>query len=175
MADEVASADRWRIRTWRNHAKIAPTEDSSYPLDDGRRTEAMVEIIPDHPLDAVQVGQLVHLLGVSIGHVRRCSERREPVLRIEVFGGRWQDERVLLVLLHRAITTGQAPLSIRDTDDGSQRLSTDELRARLLFWRGIELEQERATYLEIGAIASPSEFESAEPDWTSSLTDSAAR
>lgn len=128
----------------------------------------VVIVSPKQPLTAVELKALVRLFGASIGVVRAASERGEPLCRVEAFGTHWSEERALLVKVCCELRSSAAPFLVRDAESG-EALTADDLCTRLLECHRIELEQARQTQLEIGAIASPSDFESSEPDWTASI------
>lgn len=162
----------------------------SYPFPDGLLREVfallhalpsprgargtVIEIVPNASPKPAQIRDLAHVAGSSIGEVRRCAESGAPIRVIEVFGDRWEQDRELLVTLYAQLISPRASFHARDAETPARRIPADELRRRLLSWRGIELEQERAGYLERGEIRSPSELASAEPDWTAPLIEEVA-
>ena len=68
--------------------------------------------------------------------------------------------------IYKLYSDKNAPFTVID-NDGDQRklLSPPELKSKFEFWRGIELETQMNTDLEIGYIKDPDEFEPHDDDW----------
>jgi hypothetical protein len=114
------------------------------------------------------IAQFRELTLLSIGDIRKRISDGIPVIEIEPFGNDWQESRNLLVRLSRAIHDGLIPLTVSESLDGEESDVSPEMLGNLIqHYRGIEIETQTNTDLELGYINHPSEFEPHDDDWTS--------
>lgn len=113
------------------------------------------------------IARFRELTQLSIGDIRQRIADGVPLIDIEPFRNDWQESRHLLVQLSRAIDNGSLPLSVSESLDGDESpVSPDMLRNLIQRYRGIEIEKQMHTDLELGEIDDPSEFQPHDDDWT---------
>jgi hypothetical protein len=103
-----------------------------------------------------------------MSEIRDRAKRGEPLLEVSAFTNQWQDDRHTLVDLARGIESNDLPFAVTEVyEDGTEsEVSVTMLRNLLDHFRGIELQTQRNTMLEIGEIEDPEQFESYDEDWT---------
>lgn len=128
----------------------------------------MLSLIPTSPLAAQHIALLRKLSGRSIAEIREAAAIGASVLDIDIFGSAWQEDRLLLRDLSRLYSAASPGFILREADEAGQdeTLSAEMLKDRLQFWRGIELEQQRQSDLQMGYIESEDAFEPHDEDWT---------
>lgn len=116
---------------------------------------------------ASSISRLRSLTSLSISDIRTRAAKGEALIEIEAFRNDWQEARLLLVNLSRLIEDGSLPLSVSDLEDGVESpVSPEMLRGLIDHYRGIELETQMHTELELGEINDRSEFVPQDEDWT---------
>jgi len=103
-----------------------------------------------------------------MSEIRNRAKQGEPLLELSAFTNQWQDDRHVLVVLARGIESNDLPFAVTEVyEDGTESdVSVTMLRNLLDHFRGIELETQRDTMLELGEIEDPDEFAPNDEDWT---------
>ncbi|QDT71661.1 hypothetical protein [Lacipirellula limnantheis] len=103
-----------------------------------------------------------------MSEIRDRARRGEPLLEVSPFTNQWHDDRHTLVDLARGIESNDLPFAITEVcEDGTESdVSITMLRNLLDQFRGIELQTQRDTMLELGEIENPDQFEPYDEDWT---------
>ena len=104
---------------------------------------------------------------LSIAEIRDRAASGTPLLEVTAFDRDWQDARVLLVRIAREIAAGELPLTVSEVHGSSESSVSPELLSNLIqHFRGIELQTQRDTMLELGELDDPAEFTPYDEDWT---------
>lgn len=84
------------------------------------------------------------------------------------FENTWQEDRHKLVELANRIESEDLPLAVTEVDGDHREspVSTLMLRNLIAQFRGIELDTQRDSMLELGEIDDPAQFEPCDEDWT---------
>jgi hypothetical protein len=103
-----------------------------------------------------------------MSEIRDRARKGEPLLEVSAFTNQWHDDRHTLVDLARGIESNDLPFAITEVyEDGTESdVSITMLRNLLDQFRGIELQTQRDTMLELGEIENPDQFEPYDDDWT---------
>lgn len=128
----------------------------------------MIRVIPKPAPTAQQLAKLRKLCGLSIAGIRDAARAEESIRDVAIFHSQWQSERLFLRELSREYSSDtNAYFIVHEVNDCglNEALTPDDLKSRLEFWRGIELEQQMQSDLENGYISSPDEFSPHDDDW----------
>jgi hypothetical protein len=103
-----------------------------------------------------------------MSEIRDRAKQGEPLLEISAFTNQWQDDRHTLVDLARGIESNDLPFAVTEVyEDGTEiDVSATMLLNLLDHFRGIELQTQRDTMLELGEIENPDQFEPHDEEWT---------
>jgi hypothetical protein len=129
----------------------------------------MIQIIPNLNLEAKDIKLLRSICKKSISEIRESSASRTPIREIEIFKTEWEEEKVELVKIYKLfVSEPNPPFSIKEVNEfGLDETVTPEMfRNRIEHWRGIELETEMHTELELGEISHPDQFKPSSEEWT---------
>jgi hypothetical protein len=119
-------------------------------------------------LSAALIARLRQLTQLPMSEIRDRAKQGEPLLEVSAFTNQWQDDRHMLLELARGIESNDLPFTVTEVyEDGSESdVSLAMLRNLIDHFRGIELETQRDTMLELGEIEHPDQFEPYDEDWT---------
>jgi hypothetical protein len=119
-------------------------------------------------LSASLIARLRKLTHLPMSEIRDRARQGEPLLEVSAFTHQWQDDRSKLVDVARAIESNDLPFAVTVVyEDGTESdVSVTMLRNLLDHFRGIELQTQRDTMLELGEIENPDQFEPYDEDWT---------
>jgi hypothetical protein len=119
-------------------------------------------------LSARLMARLRQLTHLPMSEILDRARKGEPLLEVSAFTNQWHDDRHTLVDLARGIESNDLPLAITEVcEDGTESdVSITMLRNLLDQFRGIELQTQRDTMLELGEIENPDQFEPYDEDWT---------
>ena len=122
----------------------------------------------DTTLSAPLIARLRELTNLPMSEVRDRAKQGEPLLEISAFSNQWQDDRHTLVDLARGIESNDLPFAVTEVyEDGTESdVSATMLLNLLDHFRGIELQTQRETLLELGEIENPDQVEPHDEDWT---------
>ncbi|QDU57616.1 hypothetical protein Pan181_38340 [Aeoliella mucimassa] len=114
------------------------------------------------------VKQLRSLTDLPVSTILNHLNSGLPLVEITPFTTTWEDDRVKLVKIAKAIESGDLPFKVTEVyEDGSEAdVSPTMLRNLIQHFREIELETQRDTMLELGDIEIPSQFTPVDDDWT---------
>jgi len=129
----------------------------------------MISLIPAKNLTASDMKFLRTLSSFSIADIRKAAENGASVRDFDIFRGNWETERTELakICVHY-LSAKIRPYSVKESDEYGldEHLTPEQFRARLKYWRSIELETQKHTDLENGDISDPKEFVPHDGDWT---------
>ncbi len=126
-----------------------------------------IRVIPKRSLTPALIAVLRRISPLSISEIQRAADSRGSVRDIRVFGTDWEEDRTLLAELWQSYAKGDAPFDVFEQyrDGIPEHLLADQLKARLRYFRAIELDQQLQVDLENGFIGSPEEFVPHDDDW----------
>ena len=119
-------------------------------------------------LSARLISRLRQLTHLPISEIRERAKQGEPLLEVAAFTNQWKEDRHTLVDVARGIESNDLPFAVTEVcEDGTESdVSATMLRNLIDHFRGIELETQRDTMLELGEIESPDQFVPYDEDWT---------
>lgn len=117
---------------------------------------------------ATLIARFRKLTQLSISEIRDRAGNSKPLLEISAFTNQWQDDRHTLVDIADRIESNDLPFAVSEVfEDGTEsNVSVTMLRNLIDQFRGIELQTQRDTMLELGEIEHPDQFEPYDEDWT---------
>jgi hypothetical protein len=128
----------------------------------------MIKLIPKEHLTAADIKVLRTISHASISAIRKAAATGQSIQEYRFFEGDWEDVREALKQLHDEWVDNTPPFRLIEVDDAGEDevpISISDLDTMLKNARAIEIEQERATDLEIGYIERPEQFEPHDDDW----------
>jgi hypothetical protein len=126
----------------------------------------MLILIPKQNLSVSDIKVLRILTGESISSIKSSAEDQTPIKKYPFFETDWEDIRLELKKLVNDWNRREAPFILKDDEFPDLKcISISDLRNMLKGARSIELEQEKASDLELGYIVNEEEFEPHEDDW----------
>jgi len=129
----------------------------------------MLQIIPNPNLEAKDIKLLREICKKSISEIREASASTTPIREIEIFKTEWDVEKVELVQIYRHFASlDTPPFRIKEVNEYGldEYLNPEQFKTRIEHWRGIEIETEMNTELELGEISHPDQFKPTTEDWT---------
>jgi hypothetical protein len=129
----------------------------------------MIQIIPSPNLEAKDIKFLRGICKISIAEIRDASKNGTPIREIEIFKTEWDEEKIELVDIYRHYASNDSAVYlIKEVNEFGldEILTPEKLRNRIEHWRGIELETEMDTELELREITHPEQFNPTTKEWT---------
>ncbi len=126
----------------------------------------MIDIVPKTGIGAAELKVLREISSLSVSEIKTASVEGSSIRTFEIFGSDWESQRMELIDIYNIYSIQDAPFSVVETEGAEKKLlSPSELKSKFEFWRGIELETQMNSDLEMGYIKDPSEFEPHDEDW----------